>query len=70
MRVREFDFLKITFKTRYGYYEFLVMPFELSNAPATLMNLMNIVYHSYLDKFIIVFIDGILLYSITPKQHE
>ncbi|KAL5538583.1 hypothetical protein UlMin_045492 [Ulmus minor] len=70
LRIKDNDVPKTAFRTRYGHYEFLVMPFGLTNAPAAFMDLMNRVFTQYLDKFIIVFIDDILVYSKTPKEHE
>ncbi|GKA70344.1 putative reverse transcriptase domain-containing protein [Tanacetum coccineum] len=70
LRVREQDISKTAFRTQYGYYEFQVMPFGLTNAPAVFMDLMNRVRKPYLDKFIIVFIDDILIYSKDMKEYE
>ncbi|GKE70245.1 putative reverse transcriptase domain-containing protein, partial [Tanacetum coccineum] len=70
LRVHEDDILKTTFRTRYGHFEFTVMPFGLMNAPAAFMDLMNRVCRPYLDKFVIMFIDDILIYSKTKEEHE
>jgi len=69
LKIREEDIPRTTFRTRYGHYEFLVMPFGLTNAPAAFMDLMNRVFREYLDKFVIVFIDDILIYSRDPQEH-
>ncbi|GJS31008.1 putative reverse transcriptase domain-containing protein [Tanacetum coccineum] len=70
LRVREEDIPNTAFKTRYSHYEFLVMSFGLTNAPAVFMDLMNRVCKPYLDKFVIVFIDDILIYSKRKQEHE
>ena len=63
LQVKHVDVPKTEFRIRYGYYEFLVLPFVLTNAPTAFMDLMNRVYQPYLDQFMVVFIDDILVYS-------
>lgn len=70
LRIREEDIPKTAFTTRYGLYECTVMSFGLTNAPAFFMNLMNKVFMEYLDRFVMVFIDDILIYSKTAEEHE
>ena len=69
LRVQEGDVPKTVFRTSYGHYEFLVMLFGLTNASAVFMDLMNRVFQSYLDRFVIVFINDILVYSGSPEEH-
>jgi hypothetical protein len=70
MKIRPSDILKTTFSTRYGLYDFTVMSFGLTTAPAYFMNLMNKVFMEYLDRFVVVFIDDILIYSKNDSYHE
>jgi hypothetical protein len=70
MKIRWSDIPKTAFTTRYGLYEYTVMSFGLTNTPAYFMYLMNKVFMEYLDKFIVVFIDDILIYSKTEEEHE
>ena len=70
LKVRETDIPKTAFITRYGLFEYTMMSFELTNAPAYFMNLMNKVFMDFLDKFVVVFIDDILIYSKSEEEHE
>nr|XP_016482572.1 PREDICTED: RNA-directed DNA polymerase homolog [Nicotiana tabacum] len=69
LRVRDIDIPKIAFRTRYGHFEFLLMSFGLTNAPTAFMDLMNWVFKPFLDEFVIVFIDDILIYSLSEAEH-
>ncbi|KAL0556899.1 hypothetical protein IC582_005416 [Cucumis melo] len=70
LRIKDEDIPKTAFRSRYGHYEFIVMSFGLTNAPAVFMDLMNRVFREFLDTFVIVFIDDILIYSKTEAEHE
>ncbi|KAL4032901.1 hypothetical protein IC575_005984 [Cucumis melo] len=70
LRIKNSDVPKTTFRSRYGHYEFIVMSFGLTNAPGVFMDLMNIVFREFLDNFVIVFINDILIYSKTEEEHE
>jgi hypothetical protein len=69
MKIRPFDILKTAFSTRYGLYEFTVISFGLTNTPTYFMNMMNKVFMEYLDRFVMVFIDDILVYSKSDSDH-
>ena len=69
LKVRECDIPNTTFRSRYGHSEFFVISFGLTNAPATFMDLMNRVFKPYLDMFVIIFIDDILIYSMNGEDH-
>ena len=70
LKIREHDIHKTAFTTRYGLYEYTVMSFGLTNAPAYFMNMMNKVFMEFLDKFVVVFIDDILVYSKNEEEHK
>ena len=69
-RIKDEDIKKISFRTRYRHYDFVVIHFGLTNAPATFMCLMNNIFSQYLDKFVVVFIDDILVYSKIEEEHD
>jgi len=68
--VKSEDIPKTAFRIHYGHYEYLVMPFGVTNAPSVFMDYMNRVFHPYLDSFVVIFIDDILVYSKTREEHE
>ena len=70
LRVRDTDIPKTSFRTCYGHFEFTVMPFRLTNAPAAFMDLMHRIFQPYLDQFVVVFVDDILIYSQSEWEHE
>jgi len=70
LKIKEGDILKSTSRTRYGHYEFLVMPLGLTNAPTAFMDMMNIVFRKYLEQCVVVFIDDILIYSKSIEEHK
>ena len=70
LKIREKDIPKTTFRTRYGLYEYTVMSFGLTNAPVYFMSMMNKVFMEYLDKFFVVFIDDIMVYSKNEEEHK
>ena len=70
LRVRETNVPKTTFRTRYGHFEFTVMPFGLTNAPVAFMDLMYRVFQPYIDQFVVVFVDDILIYSQSEREYE
>ena len=70
LRVREANIPKTTFRTQYGHFEFTVMSFRLTNAPTVFMDLMHRVFQPYLDQFVVVFFNNILIYSKSEEEHE
>ena len=70
LRVREADIPKTMFRTRYGHFEFIVMPFGFMNVPVAFVDLMHRVFQAYLDQFVVVFVDDILIYSQSEEEHE
>ena len=70
LRIQEVDIYKISFRTRYGHYEFTVVPFGLTNTPSIFMSLMNGVFRTYLDEFVVVFLDDILVYFNSVEEQS
>ena len=70
LKIKDADAHKMAFRTRHGHYEFLVMPFGLTNSPVDFMDLMNRVFRPYVDQFVVVFIDEILVYSKDRESHD
>ena len=70
LRIKEGDIPKNAFRTRFGHYEFFVVPLKLTNVPTVFMSLMNDIFHKYLDHFVQVFLDDILIYSNNEREHE